>query len=375
MWDPVAKEHLEKLKMQAADAKKQMEDNYKQIQSEIKEKQTKTQQQTQKAMESLQKCTEDLLVEEENVKKLENLIQGKHNQFLHGGEIIKTQEEIAERDKQNAALLTKMEMIKDESLCIDKRFNNATDEINDKTKKLKLLFKKYQTKKDELSECEEEYLTEEQELTDMLAIKNLERTLWLEFIEKYSQWNPVIDEWQIPAQEYAENNTSQVMYSKSNSIIEDSEPKAKVQLTVDKGLETQIIQSYRNITPEKLNDIMAKINQWKGLSFMCCYFQIKSKLSLKKPETELERLETTEYEMSFDMGDEVQLLEGFADSKMASTSLQWIPTDEVELRHVVHLALETNFDPHTETQQVYMSYGVDVSPLLQKKKKIENKLK
>lgn len=183
----------------------------------------------QRLLDELQKTTEDQQKEKEKqsqlIKKLkqmeEKLVQGSQmmeNAVRQEQELQKAKIELEMRARQEKQLERELRKRAEENLNLEQKFSNQQEEIEDKNKKLKLLYSKYQATTSEIRDLQHELQLERQDLIDeiriitqQLKLKSLilnnfmpqEKTL---DIERIARWSEESEEWFLPKLEISGNS-------------------------------------------------------------------------------------------------------------------------------------------------------------------------
>lgn len=232
VWSGVKEKDVNELKIKAKQAQEALENLHKQDEIKYKSAIEAAEQSAKQAESELKDAEENLLAERNELNKLQDLLQEKQAKLMKGGkeldqakqqeiELQQAEAELQAKLQEKEKLSKKLDFFEESELYMNEQFSSIQEEIIGKTKKLKLLFKKYNEKKDEKQDVIDENTQEEIELTDNIRVLTRQFQLkslileyfippkWLDFIEENSEWDHNIDQWRIPALEFAGNNMMQ----------------------------------------------------------------------------------------------------------------------------------------------------------------------
>ena len=245
------------------------------IMVESRKKQIETQKnlaedEKKKLLDELQKTTEEQQLEKEKqsqlIKKLkqmeEKLIQGSQmmeNAVRQEQELQKAKAELEMRSRQEKQMERELRKRAEENLNLEQKFSSQQEEIEDKNRKLKSLYSRYQSATSEIRDLQHELQLERQDLIDEIRIitqqvklKNLMLSSFVPQekildIERIARWNEESEEWYLPKLEISGNSlrgTKATVVKKKGTNKKDIEEydgmvSQKVQSTVQ-----SILQEY-----------------------------------------------------------------------------------------------------------------------------------
>jgi Kinesin motor domain len=179
--------------------------------------------------QELENKSKMLAQEHEVVQQLASELQQMQAMFVEGGqqidkamrkkqELEMTERALAEQRAAEEELRRKMEDAEEEELFLNQQYHSRQEEIAKKTKILKTLFTRYQQKKAELDDLQEEWELDQENLID--AIRDLWRQIslrnvildqfvppnYVELIQSRAQYDEYNDTYIIPGFAYAANN-------------------------------------------------------------------------------------------------------------------------------------------------------------------------
>lgn len=196
---------------------------------ELMKRQTFIDEERIKVEQELRQQEEEIAKSKQEEEELRQKMKQIQNQVIYGGvnlieatkqqqaRIQRLHEEVLERQKQEEELEKLLEKQDEERLDLEQNYASKQEEVQQKTKKIKKLWTKYQASKNEVQELEFEFQKEREDY--LYTIRQLDRDLKLKmkivdyFIPKDIQdkiqrvcfWNEGDDEWILPNRELTGN--------------------------------------------------------------------------------------------------------------------------------------------------------------------------
>lgn len=150
-------------------------------------------------------------------------------------ELQKAKMELETCTQQERALAREVERQEEENFHLKSNFSSQKDEIEDKNKKLRKLYSKYQVAQSEIKDLSHEFQLERQDLVDTIRVLSqqlklnnlvLDNFVPLEeqkFIEDLAHWNEDAEEWMVPRPELTGNYVRNHKTLKKRSSNKDAQ--------------------------------------------------------------------------------------------------------------------------------------------------------
>jgi len=185
------------------EAQKELADNEKQQLIEaLKQQQSKQ----RRAKEKQQRLLKKLKGMEERLVMGNQMIEQATRQEQ---ELIKAQQEVDQRRKQEMLLERRLKEKEEEGLLLNQRFSSLQEEIDTKNAKLKKLWSKYQAASSEVKDLQQEFQREREDMVDTIRVLTQQLKLKSSVIqafvpkeeadkvEKRAQWDENEDDWKL----------------------------------------------------------------------------------------------------------------------------------------------------------------------------------
>ena len=281
----VDKEKIDQMEKKLLQEKEEIENMTKKKKKEIEAQKNIAEDEKLRLLEELQKTTEDQQLAKEKQSKLvkqlkhmeEKLVQGSQmmeNAVRQEQELQRARMELELRARQEQQLEQELEKRAEENLNLENRFSSQQEEIEDKNRKLKKLYTKYQVTAAEIRDLQHEFQLERQDLveeirslTQQIKLKNITLTSFIPqeeimHVERIARWDEESEEWSLPRLDLAGNY---IRGPKEKSIKKKG---AKKDIEEYDGMVSQKVQSTVQSILQEYNEEVMPIESNPGIYFI-----------------------------------------------------------------------------------------------------------
>lgn len=221
-------EDLQRVITQAKKEEAEMENKTEAEKQEIVRRKQEAEEKYRDLDAELKKHEAHVELEKSEMAQCEHMLREKQQELLKGGgdlafaaqqkqELKKTEEELWKRREEQERLAKELAAKEDAKLLLDEEYQNAQEELTQIQKKLKLLFVRWQEKKEDLKLLQEEFDMEREDLVD--TIRALDKQMKLKALvvdtflppevvsqlDSLKHWDSFNDQWTLPGLQFAGN--------------------------------------------------------------------------------------------------------------------------------------------------------------------------